>query len=209
MDDTTVEAFVFLMQWMYTGAIKIPILQKGSEGITSEEANHESSEGEEEDKYLDGGSSNKAQTSDSQDPDLVPGFAPEETDYDESGIEIDSNVPEMPHLLRLWVLADKLAMPKLQNYVMDRIGEATWLEDYIPVHSLYYVYDNTSDSSPLRKFLVDQCVCGFGIPQHCDAKNLYPPEMLFDMVKSYSKQESIRYVGDVKPTSEFHVAADS
>lgn len=58
-------------------------------------------------------------------------------------------------LFQLWVLTDKLLIPRLQNLVIcqieaNRIRNRKFTSAMIP-----YVYENTSNGSPLRRFLVE------------------------------------------------------
>ena len=56
---------------------------------------------------------------------------------------------------KAWVLADKLCMPKLQNVLMDRIREL-WRDD--PMHPFFLLWTarNTTDESPIHRFIMDQ-----------------------------------------------------
>lgn len=63
-------------------------------------------------------------------------------------------------LLQLWVLADKLLAPRLQNVVTEEIY-VYWRKSYAYAKStvwIPYVYANTLEDSPLRRFAVRHAV---------------------------------------------------
>ncbi|KAE9381304.1 hypothetical protein N431DRAFT_476151 [Stipitochalara longipes BDJ] len=62
-------------------------------------------------------------------------------------------------LVRLWVLADRLAIPRLQNLVVDELDciQRDW-NDSVAWHCLNYVYENTVGSSTLRHLILAHCV---------------------------------------------------
>lgn len=67
-------------------------------------------------------------------------------------------------LVQLWVLADRLMIPALQNDTIRQLevlwtSKAIWpMEggDGIPVDLTYYIYNHTTQSSPLRHLFLDQ-----------------------------------------------------
>lgn len=66
-------------------------------------------------------------------------------------------------LCELWVLADKLSMPKLQNCALKKLE----MIDGLFPGCIEYVYSYTQDGSLLRQFLVRQCV------NNLDSSELY------------------------------------
>ena len=60
-------------------------------------------------------------------------------------------------LVELWVLADKLLIPQLQNQVIIEIEALRIRFRTTCTKSLRYVYENTPVGCPLRKLLVQQC----------------------------------------------------
>ncbi|TVY89926.1 hypothetical protein LAWI1_G004842 [Lachnellula willkommii] len=70
------------------------------------------------------------------------------------------------NLAALYVLADRLAMPSLQNLVLETIEDISVKSDTIPNTCLHYVYENTSKGSQLRRFFVamngKHVLAGFG-----------------------------------------------
>ncbi|KAH8767174.1 hypothetical protein F5882DRAFT_413414 [Hyaloscypha sp. PMI_1271] len=59
-------------------------------------------------------------------------------------------------LIQLWILADKLLIPELQNLVIDRIDDIREVTEVIPTDCLHSVYSNTSAGSPLSRWFVHQ-----------------------------------------------------
>ncbi len=57
-------------------------------------------------------------------------------------------------LAQLWVLANRLKIPRLQNYVIEAMYDISERTRMIPA-TIYYVYDNTDNRSSLRAFLVE------------------------------------------------------
>lgn len=65
-------------------------------------------------------------------------------------------VQEFMALVELWVLADKLRIPHLQNLVIDTIHAIEEKTLFAPSPlSLQYIYDNTAPGSQLRRFAVE------------------------------------------------------
>lgn len=58
-------------------------------------------------------------------------------------------------LVRLWVLGDRLSIPRLQNLVVDELENIrfTWTTT-VPLRLLEEVYENTVEESHLRRFLL-------------------------------------------------------
>ncbi|TVY34189.1 hypothetical protein LSUB1_G007684 [Lachnellula subtilissima] len=66
-----------------------------------------------------------------------------------------SKILQDMNLVALYVLADRLAMPSLQDLILETIENLSDKTCAIPVGCLHYVYDNTPQGSQLRKFFVD------------------------------------------------------
>jgi len=76
----------------------------------------------------------------------------------------------------LWILADYLLIPELQNLVLEKLSEhkpAVLCPDVIS-----HVYSNTGEGSMLRKFCVG--LVEYSRPGWC-TNSLLPPEMLLDL----------------------------
>jgi len=81
----------------------------------------------------------------------------------------------------LWVLAEKLLIPSLQNLTIDSIEQYRKDKKVILGPSIKYIYSNTSAGSPLRKLLVDQCASSVIRTAFSENPQYYPQEMLIEL----------------------------
>ncbi|KAE9381269.1 hypothetical protein N431DRAFT_490676 [Stipitochalara longipes BDJ] len=89
---------------------------------------------------------------------------------------------ENMELVELWVLADKIAMPALQNQVMTKIVEIrNAARDEVAVKTLHYIYEVTSVNNPLRLLMVSEVA--LYSRQHVFAKSseVFPYAFLIDL----------------------------
>ncbi|TVY32908.1 hypothetical protein LOCC1_G007719 [Lachnellula occidentalis] len=86
-------------------------------------------------------------------------------------------------LVMLWVLADKLDIPSLQNLVLEKIEQISDESVSIPYESFDYIYRNTSKGSQLRRFLVEMVSmqCHENIFDDEDEHHI-PRRMLLDLI---------------------------
>ncbi|CZT11072.1 uncharacterized protein RAG0_15340 [Rhynchosporium agropyri] len=76
---------------------------------------------------------------------------------EESDHALQSVTAEDMHLVELWVLADKLAVPELQKCAIDHIVQIGVVCEW-PAHKTFnYIYENTATDSQLRLLAVQQC----------------------------------------------------
>ena len=68
-------------------------------------------------------------------------------------------------LVQLWILADRLLIPRLKNRVMRELSNLTkvpltWptLRKYHSSHLIPYIYDRTESGIPLRYLAMDMCL---------------------------------------------------
>jgi hypothetical protein len=100
------------------------------------------------------------------------------------------DIPSFTDLISLWIFADMIQVPRLQNQVllaMDlRPGQLTDDTDV----NFNMVYENTMFGSPLRAYIVDVVskskLCG---PQAIDEPEAYPRDMLVDMLNWVGKNK--------------------
>lgn len=89
------------------------------------------------------------------------------------------------YLAKLWVLADKLLMPRLQNEVIEcfcKSNASTGCCFSIPI--VRYIYENTNENSRLRKFLLYQTeTIGPLSEEVADRCHELPPEFFFDVLE--------------------------
>ncbi|KUJ22800.1 uncharacterized protein LY89DRAFT_728914 [Mollisia scopiformis] len=85
-------------------------------------------------------------------------------------------------LVKLWVLADKLVIPSLQNKVIDEIEETRRSTRKVAVYSLSYVCRNTSRDSPLRRLFLAQCAGHLKTSSFASDPLNYPQDFLIQLV---------------------------
>jgi hypothetical protein len=93
-------------------------------------------------------------------------------------------------LAQLWVLADQLFIPKLQNLVINIFHE--FMNDQqkkMPVNCYSYVYNNTSKESKLRLYLLHCCACYLSSGWYTKHADCFPKEMLLDLVTAHAEAD--------------------
>lgn len=91
-------------------------------------------------------------------------------------------------LIQLWILADYLLIPRLQNEVIDLYHSLSLEgENHGPSvgagWSTHLVYESTTENSPLRRFLVLHFAI-FAEPRVLEGervKSMFPPELFVDI----------------------------
>jgi hypothetical protein len=91
------------------------------------------------------------------------------------------------HLAELWVLADRLGMPWLQNRILDHIDHIRRQTNSMPTATFHYVYDNTASGSPLRKYFVWICAMDLNPAVFTEVMDQFPKSMLASIAKYLSK----------------------
>ncbi|KAF8851471.1 hypothetical protein BDZ45DRAFT_695919 [Acephala macrosclerotiorum] len=85
-------------------------------------------------------------------------------------------------LAELWVLAEKLSMPTLQNAAIKAITEIAIEHNCAPETTFDYVYKNTRDEeSPLRRLLVRQCIEYTDPSLFVENKDQFPKDLLAEI----------------------------
>jgi hypothetical protein len=104
--------------------------------------------------------------------------------------QIDEFLKEMSesdHLIRLYVLADRLLIGSLQDAVIHELEERSIESNSVNVTALMYVYENTSPDSKLRRLLLHQCASRLDSSTFTQSARLFPHEMLVELAVLYSK----------------------
>jgi hypothetical protein len=91
-------------------------------------------------------------------------------------------------LIQLWILADKLLIPELQNLVIGRIDSIRRITQAIPTGCLQSVYKDTSAASPLRRWFVHQCAAQAEPDWFTEHPEDFPHEMLIDLAAVWSRK---------------------
>ncbi|KAG4427591.1 hypothetical protein IFR05_016928 [Cadophora sp. M221] len=91
-------------------------------------------------------------------------------------------------LVELWVLCNRLLIPRLHNAIVHEIVHVAKHTNTIPVSDFKYVYENTAPNSPLRRIYVDQCVTHFRSGHaYTLTADYYLHEMLLDLVIKFNQ----------------------
>jgi len=85
-------------------------------------------------------------------------------------------------LAKLWVLADKLLLPQLQNQVLDKLEEVCEAVVRLPLGCLHYVYSNTPPRSPLRQWCVHRFAFMLDENWLADHPDRFPHEILIELI---------------------------
>ena len=85
-------------------------------------------------------------------------------------------------LVKLWVLAEKLLMPGLQNCAIDLLHQRRIDTGRIATKTIQWVYDNTMFGCPLRKMFLDQCANKLIDTYVLDYPEEFPKDMLIELV---------------------------
>lgn len=83
-------------------------------------------------------------------------------------------------LVEVWVLADRLLMPKLQNLAIREMGRMRQQSTFWSLSACTLAYAKTQDGSALRRYLVDSHILEKNLNKSHEKK--FPKEMLMDMV---------------------------
>lgn len=114
--------------------------------------------------------------------------------YSQRLMDEQEESPSATTLIRLWLLADRFLIPRLQNEVLAAVDKLRCSQTQRPGGPYHSVYNNTLPGSPLRRYLVQ--VWGSGTGAKLEHLADFPPEMLFDMVnhmKPGNSTKSIRF----------------
>lgn len=87
-------------------------------------------------------------------------------------------------LAELRVLADKLSIHALQDFVLGKIEQISYKVKTIPTQTLGYFYCSTTKESLLRRFMVKMVACLLGPEEFDENRNVeFPEEMLLELAK--------------------------
>ncbi|PVH71817.1 hypothetical protein DL98DRAFT_577183 [Cadophora sp. DSE1049] len=105
--------------------------------------------------------------------------------YTQTLVNKSSEQPLSSHLFKLWILADKLLIPRLQNDILSML-EAARKSKGLPSAVFGYVYENTTEESMLRKYIVAMCLSKTETMKNPDD---YPRELLLEIVVAARRRE--------------------
>lgn len=103
--------------------------------------------------------------------------------YTQSIVLSDHSQPCCRFLLYLWILADRILVPKLQNQIIRQLDERRVLEKRLPSSSFNFVYEHTTEGSLLRKYIVDT-------RDYFTIRTVenYPKELLVSLVNAFGDE---------------------
>jgi hypothetical protein len=84
-------------------------------------------------------------------------------------------------LAELWVLADKLLVPGLQNGALKGLQKVHEMTNKIHVSTLSYVYENTAFGSPLRRYFAASFAGHLSPKLLQESPEKFPLQMVFDL----------------------------
>jgi hypothetical protein len=93
------------------------------------------------------------------------------------------DVPEFYELVKLWIFADFAQVPRLQNQVLISMNQRPGHLTDDPQICFETIYKNTVPKSPLRTYIVSSLAKSQLAPE------VYPREMLVDVVNSIGRQK--------------------
>ena len=92
-------------------------------------------------------------------------------------------------LIDLYIFAEARGIPKLQNQSIDAIIARQHKKFDFKYHSFTTVYDNTCQSSPLRKYFAEVCAARAGLRsakwQDADIRSSLPHDFLYDLAMAF------------------------
>jgi hypothetical protein len=116
-----------------------------------------------------------------------------------------SEMVEDESLVELWVLADKLKVPKLQNAAIDSMERIRLLSGKIPSsYILNYAYQCTTENSPLRKYVLAVCAL-VGNEQFSMFAMDFSHELLIELAYFFKERESMGVRDKQIVMEKFHV----
>jgi hypothetical protein len=110
-------------------------------------------------------------------------------------------------LARLWVLAERLLIPRLQNLAIDRIDEKRIECKFIYTTALQHVWDSTAHDSPLRRLFIQQCAWNINADVYRSSIDRFPKQMLAEICFLFRENAK----SDAKASrnmADFHVKED-
>jgi hypothetical protein len=98
----------------------------------------------------------------------------------------ESFYTEDMELAELWVLADKMGVPALQDFVLSTILEISKVWGAAPFSTLPYVYNNTRIGSPLRRLMASLVALSCETHDYSNHSEFFPHAFLIDLATRMS-----------------------
>ncbi|ESZ96728.1 hypothetical protein SBOR_2872 [Sclerotinia borealis F-4128] len=211
LSTTEPEVFELFYHWLYTQDLYLPAWDPASsssevDGAVGLEENHSSC------------TLCKAIDDDDEDSD-GDGY---DSDYEASREFIkghDNNClidtfhkKQLKLLAMLYVFADMTRIPALQNLCLERFYNTTNTNNDVPVELIEYIWENTAESSQLRKIMIDMLVWEHPASSYVTAHKVIPnsvkDEVLFTMARRFRCTRMNKKGAKVNPLTDitnYHV----
>jgi hypothetical protein len=111
-------------------------------------------------------------------------------------------------LAELWVLADKLCVPALQNLIIDTIYKICITRDLATTPTFHYIYKNTESGSLLRRLAVLQTTCLLDDENVVSASGFFPRVMLVNFSAFLLHRQTKMTFHHPADLSDYHVPLD-
>jgi len=95
--------------------------------------------------------------------------------------------PDTEDLVKLYVFADMAWVPSLQNQALRAIHKISDINNNFPFHMMDYVWDNTTSSSPLRRYFLDQIVWEGSTEALEECEDDFSSEVRMDIIKAMNQ----------------------
>ena len=124
------------------------------------------------------------------------------------------NPPSCRLSVELWILADRFMMPALQNCAIEALNQARIQGSSVSADLVKRIYDNTTEGSPLRAYIVDV----FVKDTTGGLRDNDPPQFMVDVVnemralarasKKRKAEETPKWQPSAKHMKMYHVDFD-
>ena len=85
------------------------------------------------------------------------------------------------NLCTLWVLADKLLIPKLQNHILECMATRHTSSDLVPTMCINYVWEHTSPDNALRRWMLHLVAHVLSAKCLVEHPEQFPKDMLIEL----------------------------
>jgi hypothetical protein len=117
------------------------------------------------------------------------------------------NESALDHFHALWILADYLLMPALQNYVIERISSRQEVSNTLSNYEFPMIFEKCPLGSPLRRYVVDRCVWSHLEDDVIGPINstYYTVEMLSEIIRRYQYRIFVDSASPLTDISNYYV----
>lgn len=111
------------------------------------------------------------------------------------------------NLVRLWVLADQLMIPQLQDVSIALLEESRASVERIPTTMLQYAYQNTTPQCKLREWFLYACARYFPSQKYSRTPENFPTEFLLALAAYFKKESDACEESPIRNrrTSDFYI----